>query len=52
VTSSGFPLWDRNPNTGYEQGMDAKTLVAEQTIYHCKDHASHIVLPIVPQGQR
>ena len=34
VTSSGFPLWDRNPNTGHEQGMNAELRIAEQTIYH------------------
>jgi putative CocE/NonD family hydrolase len=51
VTSSGFPLWDRNPNTGHAQGMDAEMRVAEQTVYHGKNHPSHIVLPVVPQGK-
>jgi len=48
VTSSNFPLWDRNPNTGHEQGLDAEVQIAEQTIYHDQQHPSHIVLPIVP----
>ena len=48
VTSSCFPLWDRNPNTGHPIGMDAELQVAEQTIYHDHAHPSHIVLPIVP----
>ena len=48
LTSSNFPLWDRNPNTGHEQGMDAEWQVAEQTIYHDQDHPSHIILPIIP----
>jgi putative CocE/NonD family hydrolase len=47
LTSSNFPLWDRNPNTGHEQGMDAKLQVAEQTIYHDQAHPSHIILPII-----
>lgn len=34
LTSSCFPLWDRNPNTGNPIGMDAELQVAEQTIYH------------------
>jgi putative CocE/NonD family hydrolase len=47
ITSSGFPLWDRNPNTGHEQGMDAEIQVANQTVYHDEKYPSHIVLPIV-----
>ena len=48
VTSSNFPLWDRNPNTGNEQGMDAETAVASQTIYHDRRHPSHVLLPVIP----
>jgi putative CocE/NonD family hydrolase len=47
VTSSNFPLWDRNPNTGHKQGMDSEMIAAEQTIYHDMNHPSHIVLPII-----
>ena len=48
ITSSNFPLWDRNPNTGSEQGMDARIQIAEQTLYHNETYPSHIVLPIIP----
>ena len=48
LTSSNWPLVDRNPNTGSAQGMDAKLRVANQTIYHDQVRPSHIVLPIVP----
>jgi len=48
VSSSSWPLWDRNPNTGHAQGMDAEVKVAQQTIYHDRTRPSHIVLPIVP----
>jgi putative CocE/NonD family hydrolase len=47
LTSSCFPLWDRNPNTGNPIGMDAELQVAEQTIYHDREHTSHIVLPVI-----
>lgn len=50
ITSSCFPLWDRNPNTGHPQGMDAELRVADQTIYHDTVHPSHILLPIIPAG--
>jgi putative CocE/NonD family hydrolase len=48
VTSSNFPRWDRNPNTGHPFGQDAELCVAEQTILHDRDHPSHILLPLVP----
>ena len=49
ITSSNFPLWDRNPNTGHEQAMDAELQVAQQTIYHNEEYPSHILLPVVPR---
>jgi len=48
VTSSCFPLWDPNPNTGHKFGMDTEMQTADQTIYHNKDYPSHIILPIIP----
>jgi uncharacterized protein len=48
ITSSSFPRWDRNPNTG-EASYEAKKLVnAEQTIIHNAGHPSHILLPVIP----
>ncbi|HEU5383225.1 MAG TPA: CocE/NonD family hydrolase [Ktedonobacteraceae bacterium] len=48
VTSSCFPRWDRNPNTGHDFGADAELAVAHTTILHDSEHPSFIVLPIVP----
>ncbi len=50
VTSSNFPRWDRNPNTGHEFGVDTELAVAHQTILHDSEHPSYVVLPIVPQN--
>jgi putative CocE/NonD family hydrolase len=47
ITSSSGPMWDRNPNTGHALFQDAEIKVADQTIYHDKDHLSMITLPIV-----
>lgn len=47
VTSSNFPRWDRNPNTGHDFGADTEMVVARQTILHDPEHASYVVLPIV-----
>jgi putative CocE/NonD family hydrolase len=48
ITSSNFPRFDRNPNTGrrIENGEDR--IPATQTIYHDGQYPSHIVLPIIP----
>jgi putative CocE/NonD family hydrolase len=48
ITSSNFPRWDRNPNTGHPFGVDAELRVAQQTILHDHEHPSHVVLPVVP----
>jgi len=47
ITSSHFPQFDRNPNTGDPFGMTANTVVANQTIYHTAAQPSHVVLPVI-----
>ena len=47
VSSSSFPKYDRNPNTGHEFGRDSETIVANQKIYHSQEFPSHVILPIV-----
>jgi putative CocE/NonD family hydrolase len=48
ISSSNFPRFDRNPNTG-DLAHEAKYLAsAAQTIFHDSDHPSHVVLPIIP----
>jgi uncharacterized protein len=48
ISSSNFPHYDRNLNTGQPVGVDTKMVVARQTIYHDAAHPSHVVLPIIP----
>lgn len=48
VTSSNFPRWDRNPNTGHALGAGAELAIAHQTILHDADHASYVELPVIP----
>lgn len=48
VSSSAFPKYDRNPNTGDPLGKSARMETAEQHIYHDVEHPSFILLPIVP----
>jgi putative CocE/NonD family hydrolase len=47
ITSSNFPQFDRNPNTGKPLGSDSEVRIAKQTIRHGGATPSHIVLPIV-----
>jgi hypothetical protein len=51
VTSSHFPQFDRNPNTGAKFGTTREVRVAQQTVYHDADHASHILLPVIRRGK-
>jgi putative CocE/NonD family hydrolase len=48
ITSSHFPQFDRNPNTGEDLGASDKVRIAKQTIFHTTDRASHMLLPVVP----
>ncbi len=48
ISSSNFPRFDRNPNTGHAFGADAELATAIQTVYHDAKHPSHILLPIIP----
>ena len=50
VTSSNFPRFDRNPNTGHVPGMDAEMRPAAQTVHHSREYPSHLVLPVVPKA--
>jgi putative CocE/NonD family hydrolase len=47
VSSSNFPRFDRNMNTGEDQATAQKWLPATNTIYHDAAHPSALVLPIV-----
>jgi uncharacterized protein len=48
VTSSDFPRYDRNPNTG-ELGVEATVLKpARQQVFHDRERASHLILPVIP----
>ena len=49
VTSSSFPKWYPNGNTGKEMMEDRPGLVATNTIYHDADHPSKLILPVIPR---
>ena len=49
VSSSNFPRFDRNPNTGGVIAADTELKPAVQTILHDAAHPSCLFLPIVPR---
>jgi putative CocE/NonD family hydrolase len=49
VSSSNFPRFDRNLNTGKSAATDSAFIQATQTIYHDSAHPSALVLPVVPR---
>jgi putative CocE/NonD family hydrolase len=48
VSSSNFPRFDRNLNTGGNNFDEIEWSIARNTIHHSKDASSYLLLPIVP----
>jgi putative CocE/NonD family hydrolase len=48
ISSSDYPQFAPNPNTGEPFGQSANTVVATQTILHDAAHPSSITLPVIP----
>ncbi len=48
ISSSNFPRFDRNPNTGRAVADETALVKASQTVYHGAMYASRVVLPVVP----
>ena len=46
VSSSNWPRFDVNPNTGGPLGREQSYVIARQTVYHDASRPSHVVLPI------
>ena len=50
ISSSNFPRFDVNPNTGDPLGRHRGNVGADNTVYHDSQRTSHIVLPILGNG--
>ncbi|MGH3687043.1 MAG: CocE/NonD family hydrolase [Pseudonocardiaceae bacterium] len=48
ISSSDFPQFDPNPNTGSWLGESTATQVAHQTVLHDAEHPSALILPVIP----
>ncbi len=47
VSSSDFPNFDRNHNTGGNDYSESKLVTARQTVYHDRQRPSRVVLPVI-----
>ena len=52
VSSSDFPQWDRNLNTGGRLGTEGPSqgLVATQVVFHDASHPSRVLLPVLGEA--
>jgi putative CocE/NonD family hydrolase len=50
ISSSDYPQFAPNPNTGEPFGQTADGKPATQTILHDAAHPSYVVLPVIPAG--
>ena len=50
VSSSSFPRYDRNPNTGAPIATERRPVTAAQAVFHDPTATSHLRLPIIPRN--
>ncbi|HEY0380219.1 MAG TPA: CocE/NonD family hydrolase [Pyrinomonadaceae bacterium] len=49
LSSSNFPRFNRNPNTGEPVLGSARSVKARQTVYHGGEYKSALILPVIPK---
>ena len=50
ISSSNFPRFNRNLNTGEDVATVTLWEVARQTVFHTAQYPSHILLPVIPRA--
>jgi len=48
ISSSNFPRFDRNLNTGGNNYDETKWIKAHNRIHHSAAHPSYVLLPVIP----
>jgi putative CocE/NonD family hydrolase len=51
ISSSNFPRFDVNPNTGEPLNQNRRWRIADNTVYHDRQHPSRMILPIIPASR-
>jgi putative CocE/NonD family hydrolase len=49
ISSSNFPRFDLNPNTGEPLQQHRRMLAADNTVFHDAKRPSHVLLPVIPK---
>lgn len=49
ISSSAFPKFDRNLNTGESIAHGTRIEIADQEIFHNEEYPSRVILPIIPR---
>ncbi|MBI3546387.1 MAG: CocE/NonD family hydrolase [Gammaproteobacteria bacterium] len=52
ISSSDFPRFDRNPNTGRPIPSETESRIADQSIYHGTETPSRLILPLIPVDEK
>ncbi len=52
ISSSNFPRFNRNLNTGEDIIASTRSVRARQTIYHDLEHSSALILPVIPRHKQ
>jgi putative CocE/NonD family hydrolase len=52
ISSSNFPRFDVNPNTGNAEGTSPEYLIASNRIYLEHARPSHVVFPVIPERKQ
>ncbi len=48
ISSSNFPRFDVNPNTGEPLNQHRRMVTATNTVFHDRVRPSHVILPVIP----
>jgi len=51
ISSSDFPRFDRNLNTGEIQATSTRMVKASNVVFHDKEHPSALILPVIPAAK-
>ena len=52
ISSSNYPRFDVNPNTGDPLGEHRRMVPADNTVHHDASHPSRVILPVIPRRER
>ena len=50
ISSSNFPRFDVNGNTGENPGTSTVRMTALNRVFHDGSRLSHVLLPVIPAG--